>query len=251
MENYLQMGADLILNVAMDVESCKDITLRCIEEGCFVIMLGVWPDYEISGGLIADFRETGEAAALMLIDWAEKNYEDAGADSLPVAVLTATSTSDALKRSAGFLETIDAGEKTFVDYQEVQLAPTPEAGFTFAENALTYNPNIRLFLTYEIDPGMGANNYIIQRPDFNIEEFCVIGVGQTAATLELIEQSGADPASSCLRGSLSYGGPDPGIQLNEVSYKLLIEKVDPPYWMYDDLYTINSWGWELPAYFND
>lgn len=249
MENYLTMGAKLILCVAQDTEAVQDIVLRCIDEGCYVIMLGIWPEYEISGGLITDFYDTGVATAMMLIDWADKNIPGDEPNSLPVAVAGAEANANGVNRSRGFRETIDADTRTYVDYYKSIDTNSIDNGFTFAEEALTYNNNIRLFLMYETDPAIGVHNYVEQNPQYSLSEFCVVGVGQTDASTELIEQARQDPASCMLRGALSYGGPDPGIQLNEVSYKLLIDKVDPPYWMFDEMYTDNTWGWEVPAEF--
>ena len=247
MENYLTMGADLILNVAMETEAVKDITLRCIDEGCYVIMLGIWPEYEISGGIITDFYNTGVACADMLIDWVNINMPDAAPDSVPVAAFLTTNIADGVKRSNGFVETLNAAEKTYVDYEEAQEVNSIDNGFNFAENAMTYNSDIRCFITYEVDPGIGVNNYLSQFPEYDLSEFCVVGVGQTEAALSLVEQASADPSSSALRGMLAYGGEDPGITLNKIAYDLLVDGVEPPHWIYDDMYTFNTWGWEVPT----
>jgi len=240
-ENYVTMSAALLCISPMDPVGIEDIVNSAREAGVFITMLSAQPQYEIDGGLTVDNYMTGKVAAMLLLDFIDKTWPDAEPNSVPVAVGKSTNLEEALIRSTAFLETIEASEKAYVAYQQDMENNTAEAGYNFAEAAMTTNSDIRCFLIYDADQLPGVNNYVMSLPDVDFSEFCAVAQGNLSDLVaELIELSKTDEA--IVRGLTAYGGATPGTTLGEVGVRLLAGE-QGPIWSYDEIYTINSFGY--------
>ena len=65
-----------------------------------------------------------------------------------------------------------------------------DQGYTFAEEALIYNPDIRLFIGYTEGVAMGISNYICGRGDLDPSEYAAFGAGYAEAAAVMIDQAG-------------------------------------------------------------
>lgn len=243
-ENFVTMGADIIFVVPMQPDAIMDVCVKAMEQGTNIVMLGVTPAYEVSGLLRTDFYATGKAAANMLLTWAHAQWPMAAEDSIPVAVGGQTVSDDGVQRTNGFLETIEADPYTYVAFHsDFKDANSADETIAFTQDALTYNPEIRCFLFYEIAGAIASTQYIVGRSDLDYSEFGVFCVGQSDAGLQLVDQSVTND-NSCLRGCISYGGEQPGVQLTEIGSRLLGGESGPIVY-FDEIYTYNHIGYEV------
>lgn len=245
-ENFMTMDASLILVVAQDAESVQDVCQRAMEQGIYVIMLGLYPEnYEISGGIASDFYLTGWACADMACYWVNQTFPNAGEGEIHAALHLSDGFSDGVKRGQGFKDRLSEEYATEVTYAKSMGDGNIEKGFTLGEEAMLSDPEIRLFVTYDPDPGVGINNYIMQVPDYEpiLEQFGIFVVGSSDAAVELCDAS--KEGKSVLRGILTYGGEDPGITLHQISVALLTGEHEPPYWIFDPCYTYTHLDYEF------
>lgn len=243
-ENYVTMGADIIVTIPMDTAAIKDAVLAAEEAGTHVVFVSSPPEYSdsISGGIYSDYYEVGYLAGEMACAWAKQTYPDL--EEIPIAITTAESDSDSISRSSGMRDAIEADDKCFVVYESYNTTSADD-GYNFAEEVMTVHPETRAFLMYESDPAIGVNNYIqayLQgNADLSYADFGVFGVGYSGTAAELIEASETD--SSSLRGVACYSALEPGEPVMEV-INAIIDGKDLPYWLVEECFTVNRFGFD-------
>lgn len=241
-ENYVTMGADIIVTIPMDTAAIKDAVLAAEEAGTHVVFVSSPPEYSdsISGGIYSDYYEVGYLAGEMACAWARQTYPDL--EEIPIAITTAESDADSISRSSGMRDAIEADDKCFVVYESYN-ATSADDGYNFAEEVMTVHPETRVFLMYESDPAIGVNNYIqayLQgNTDLSYADFGVFGVGYSGTAAELINASETDESS--VRGVAYYSALEPGEPVMEV-INAIIDGEDLPYWLVEECFTVNSFG---------
>ena len=242
-ENYMTMGAALLCISPMDPTGLEDIITKAREDGIIVTILSAQPEYEVDGGLTTDNYATGTVTAQMMLDFIDKTWPDAEDKSIPVAVAIQTNLQEYIARTQGVIETIEASDKAYISYRQEVTNNTAEAGFNFAEAALTADNSLRCFIMSDADQLTGINNYIMSLPDMPLGEVCVVATGNLQPEVQSLIESSAENGA-VVRGLTAYGGETPGITLAEVALKLLSGAEEGPCWAYDEIYTVNSFGFE-------
>ena len=243
-ENYVTMGADIIVVIPMDTAAIKDAVLAAEAAGTHVVFVGSPPEYgdSISGGIYSDYYEVGYLAGEMACAWAKETYPDL--DQIPVAITTAESDADSISRSSGMRDAINADDKCYVVYEGYNTTSADD-GYSFAEEVMTVHPDTRVFLMYESDPAIGVNNYVqayLQgHSDLSFADFGVFGVGFSGTAAELIES--AKNNESAVRGVACYSALEPGEPVMEV-VNAIIDGQELPYWLVENCFTVNSFGFE-------
>lgn len=72
-----------------------------------------------------------------------------------------------------------------------------DEAFTLAQDALTFDPDIRLFTTCHDQMSIEVNNYIISFPNVDLSEYATFPTQPTDAVYELIEQSKSGNSIYC------------------------------------------------------
>ncbi len=243
-ENYVTMGADVIIVVPMDTAAIQDAVLAAEAAGTHVVFVSSPPDYSdsISGGIYSDYYAVGYLAGEMACAWAKLAYPDL--DEIPVAITTAESDADSISRSNGMRDAIEADEKCYVVYEGYNTTSAAD-GYDFAQEVMTVYPETRVFVMYESDPAIGVNNYIqaYLQSDSSLSyaDFGVFAVGYSSSAAELIEASASDEAS--VRGVACYSALEPGEPVLEV-INAIISGDDLPYWLVEECFTVNGFGFE-------
>lgn len=243
-ENYVTMGADIIVTIPMDTAAIKDAVLAAEKAGTHVVFVSSPPEYgdDISGGIYSDYYEVGYLAGEMACAWAKQAYPDLA--EIPVAITTAESDADSISRSSGMRDAIEADDKCFVIYEGFNTTSADD-GYNFAEEVMTVHPETRAFLMYESDPAVGVNNYVqayLQgHSDLSCADFGVFGVGFSGTAAQLIESSKND--ESAFRGVACYSALEPGEPVMEV-VDAIIDGKDLPYWLVEDCFTVNGFGFD-------
>lgn len=245
-ENYAADDYDIILVIPLDEKGLEDSITAARAKGTMVVLMSNEPEYEVDGGLTADMEACGYAVADMATYWVEQNYPDAEPDSIGVAVVSSETPANYKLCKEAMVNTMDEGEKTYTAYKSGDLdGGSMDRGFTFAENALTADPNIRVFLTQENEAAKGINNYLLSRPDLDLNEYAVFSINSDITSIGLVTTASDEPTASTLRGLIPYGSDDVGRVAADIAYGLLSGEHEAPYWMYDEMHTINTFDWTL------
>lgn len=240
-ENYVTMGADVIVVVPMETSGIKDAAVAAEEAGAHVIYMSSPPDYgeEISGGVYNDQYAAGLMCSEMAASWANENYPDA--ESIPVAMTYAEGDPDSIARQAGLREGIEEDEICEISYEFPAENNAVDEGYNFAEEALVFNPDIRVFIVRESNACIGVDNYIRAyvegHPELSVDDFAVFGVGYGDTVNTMIEDE-----SSAIRGVVAYTAIDPAAPVMEV-INHIAEGGELPYWLAEEAFSVNSFGY--------
>lgn len=244
-ENYAADKYDIIIVIPLDETGLEDSITAARAKGSLVALLSTQPAYEVDGGLTADMEACGYAVADMATYWVEQTFPDAAEDSIGVAVVASETPENYKLCKEAMVNTMNEGAATYVAYKSGdEDGGSIEKGFSFAENALTADPNIRVFVTQEAEAAKGISNYLITRTDLDLNEFAVFSINSDETAIEMVQQS-ADPSVSVLRGLIPYGSDDTGRVAADIAYGLLSGEQEAPYWIYDELHTVNTFDWTL------
>lgn len=243
-ENYVTMGADIIVMVPMDTSAIQDAALAAEEAGTHIVYVSSPPSYseEISGGIYSDYYEVGYLTGEMACAWAKQTYPDA--ESIGIVCTLAESDADSIARTTGIREAVEADDVCYIAYESFN-ATAADDGYSFAEEAMTAYPDTRVFIMYESDPAIGVDNfvqaYVQSDPSLSVDDFGVFAVGYSPSAVELIEA--AKEGNSSFRGIGCYSALEPGEPVLEV-LNAIINGDELPYWLVETCYTINSFGFE-------
>lgn len=241
-ENYVTMGADIIVMNPMDTSAIQDAVLSAENAGTHIVFIGSPPDYgdQISGGIYSDYYEVGHLTAEMACAWAKEKYPDM--DKIGIAITVAESDADSISRTTGIRDAIEADEVCYVSYESFN-ATAADDGYSFAEETMNAYPDTRVFLMYESDPAIGVDNfvqaYVQSDSNLSIADFGVFAVGYSENAASLVDASASD--ESALRGLGCYSALEPGEPVVEV-LNAIIDGQELPYWLIETCYTINSFG---------
>lgn len=242
LENFVTMGVDIVVMIPMDTNAIMDACLAAEAAGTHVVFVSSPPSYadQISGGIYSDYYEVGHLTAEMACAWAKEKYPDA--ESIGIACTLAESDADSISRTTGIRDAIKEDPVCYMAYEGFN-ATAADDGYSFAEEAMTADSDIRVFVMYESDPAIGVDNfvkaYVQSSSDLSISDFGVFAVGMSANAAELIEASANDESS--FRGVGCYSALEPGEPVWEV-VSAIINGDDLPYWLVENCYTINSFG---------
>jgi len=240
-ENFITMGAVAIVEAAMDIESLASCNEKAIEAGVIVTNLGMQPtNHDICGGIRTNWTEIGTAAGEQVIAYLDAVYPDAGPGTFKAAFSQNSSLSRDVLQGNAMRAVIDQDPRIDIVYEK-DLVQEIETGFNFAEEALTYDPEITLFVMNIDAAAVGANLYLASLPNVDYSKyaiFCTCG-GETLQ--ELLELSATN--ESAVRGSIFYGGDDPSYYLYDTAVKMLMGEEDIPYWFDESVWAVNSYGW--------
>lgn len=241
-ENFITMGAVCIIEAAIDIDSLSACNETAREAGIIVTCLGAQPlNHEIDGGIATDWEQLGIAAAEQIIAYLDYTYPD----DPNVSIKTAFSQNSSLSRpkicSENMRSTLETDPRINIIFEK-DLVMEIDTGFTFAEEALTYDPEITLFAMYIDASAVGANNYLASLPDVDFSNYAIFCTNGGDTWRELLAMSATN--ESAIRGSICYGGADPAAGLFETAYKMLMGEESSPYWIYEQFWAENCFGWE-------
>ena len=147
-ENFVTMGASLVMTCSNPVSSLKEIMLYAMDQGTMIVLIGCEPKesdgFEVSGVISTDNKLVGTLVAEMAIKWIQDTYPDANSESpVKCASFRNAFNDDNMLRSDTIIEVLnDSGVAQVVYTEDNQLFSVDE-GYTSTENALTYDDEIR------------------------------------------------------------------------------------------------------------
>lgn len=244
-ENLVLMDTKLIVCFPPDSDGVKDVTTRAMADGVYVVFAGLNQTDYPSGGSTMDWSLAAQLMAEMAIYWVDQTFPDAGADEIHAAVATFAGVTNFKIWSEKIIELIDASDKCKVTYTKDSCI-TIDEGFTFAEEALTSDLDIRFFACWMDAIAFGASNYVMSQPDLDYTKYASFGNNPSEDSLALLELSKENKA--IYRGGVKYGYTRDAANSSQgtlaVSFALLFGEKDPPYWALDKIWSIDVIGFD-------
>lgn len=174
-ENCATMNFDLIVVASSTIPSLADACLKAMEQGTMVVIRGESSVEACGFSPTALETQRNVAQGWYNADMAFAYFKQYRPEvtSVEFALAEFNVPSNLIEVLNGCKLRIEAETEleAEVAYSEDWVL-TLDEGYSFAERALTYDPDIRGFLTYTEAPAIGINNYIMQRPDLDPAEFC-------------------------------------------------------------------------------
>lgn len=223
-ENFITMGCAAIMIHTTDIALLEEVVGKAEEAGCACILYGDVPKYYMSAYTSTDLAALGYGAGLIVRSWIDMTYPDAGEGEIEVAfhgfyvVMPTVIVSDMVKQAI-----LDDPRCTIV-YEEENVSGI-DAGYTFAERAMSAFPNVKVFAGYNLLASYGMNNYIMGLPNVDPSKYCVVGTTYDADIEGFIANTEA--GNGCWVGTTA-GDPDPAWGHLECLRAVLFENQERP-----------------------
>lgn len=243
-ENYLTMGAALIETNMLDVAASIELCERTEAQGCYFVVMGATPDGYVSCSVNVDQTLFGTKHAEIFLDWVDKTYPDAGPGDIKICFLGNIRNADPAVRTYAVEARLAQDERIAVAFSNHDTLSL-EGAYSLVENAFQADPNICAVLTFNISQATGASNYIVSLPGIDYSKYGVFCNNYDNAIIELIEASSANDGTSVLRGTIINGSEVPHGDELLATTDLLLRGVDTPHYIDQQLWTINSTGFEM------
>lgn len=204
-----KVGALMV--AAMSVEMLQDVVLDAMDAGIIVVYLGAEPtDYTINACVYTAYELTGYYAIEMVETWAKQfNAAPDSTGKIPVALDVYEEIADGKYRSNAFRGRTSESDTLYIYNENVTYGNDPQnGGYAWAENMMTANPDLRIFVCYEPDCMIGVVSYLERYASENgldLADFCVVCCYVDSATQEEYKKAVADPSSTAFKGYVTYG----------------------------------------------
>jgi ribose transport system substrate-binding protein len=207
-ENMITQRFDVIVIMAVDPTSLKDVVERAMSRGIKVLNFTTNPG---AGDIYMGSDQTliGNRVVEVANTWINTAFENATDGAVKVAIMKFEGTPEAVERSAA-LQSITNNSKVSL-VTTIEVNNTTAAAQSAAENLFLTNPEINVILTYNSGMALGVNAYVMSPGSAvtNKATFGVFGSDSTNEVLESIKLSATN--GSVLRGTTQLGGNLPYI----------------------------------------
>ena len=245
-ENFIEMQVDLIIVAPIDQDAMEDSLLKAEAAGIPVIFNGQYPAYaeKVSGGGATDYPELGIQTASAALAWIDQQYPDAGDGDIHVAVLGFNNTYIFKQIYDNMIATIEADPRITVSYTGTEHNSI-DAGFNAAAEAMTMDPEIRVFLCYQDSPGIGVANYLMSQSDLNMDDFGIFSGSYSETSTEMVD----DPANPtrCILYYGIYGNDKETIMGYDIFFaaREVLLGHETQCWLLMDMWSHDSFGFDL------
>jgi len=246
-ENFIEMGAKEIIISSKEPSALKEVCEKAMDQGIYVVFSGEANldriGFTPSGANAMDGTAAGEQLAKMALKWVAETYPDAEEGSIHVGVMAIDGVSMSAEMDAAY-DAAFAGTPCQVTYRS-PLCITADDGYNAAEEALTFDPEIRIFMGFTADDAIGASNYFeANKADYDMSQFAAFCTGVSGSGTDMIDKSVNN--ESILRGLCVIGeATDSTKDLWIVCHDLLFGLAEPPYLRNNELSTYNTVGYEM------
>jgi ribose transport system substrate-binding protein len=202
-ENFIAMGVDELIVMALDPSSLTDVLKKAQAKGIKVVAYSMETQtYDLFLGV--DEGEVGKQLSVMTAEWIDKTFPKAAPGSIEVAILEYRGTAEASRRSDGMREIAKLTPKAKL-VKVVGVDTTPTGGQAAAENLLLTNKNVKAVICYNSDTAAGVNSYAMSLNSTvkDKSKFAIFGCDYNEQAVALIKQSRQN--KSVFRGVIRMG----------------------------------------------
>ena len=243
-----------IMCAAMAVDMLKDVVVRAENAGIAVCYLGALPkDYSINTALYTAYEITGMYAIEMVEAWAAANKpkaETVGVNKgkIPVALDVYDDIEDGQYRSNAFRDRTKESKLLYAFNTSVSYGKDAQnKGYNWAENQMTANANLRIFVCYEPDCMIGVVSYLTKyakEKKLDLKSFCVVNCYEDSATHDEFAKAQANASATPFKGYVTYGD---STELTGDKLGDLLLKATAGTWkfgdvFYDNIYSHSTFG---------
>lgn len=246
-ENLITMGAAQIIIASNEPNALKEICERAMDEGVQIVFSGEADvdrmGYVVTGANAMDGYTTGVNMAKMALAWVDRQFPDAAEGEIHVGIMSIAGVSMSDDCTRGYNDVFE-GTPCQITY-EAPLCITADHGYSAAQEGITFDSQIRIFLGFTVDAAIGASNYILANSaDYNLSDYATFCCGSSTAAMEMIDTSPDNEA--ILRGLIVIGDPnDTTADLWIVCHDLLFGLEEAPYYRMNSLSSYNAIGYEM------
>lgn len=218
-ENFASMKANLIIVMAVDPTSVKDVIERAQSSGSKVLVAGS-DTGAYDAIMYIDQYADGQMIAEMGKEWIESTYPDAEEGSIDIAIFESRDTPEAASRCDGIATITEICPSVNVA-KVVGGVKNNDTAQAAAENLFQTNPEVKMILTYNSGGGIGVNSFIM-RPGSPIEDkskFAVFCSDLDPESLQAVIDSKNN--ESVLRGIIKFGSDDLARDTYQLASKMI------------------------------
>ncbi len=203
-ENFITMGADEIIVMAVESSSLTDVCQRAMDQGvkiyAFTTNTGAYDAF-----MGSDEFEVGESIANLASKWVNDTFPEAADGSVDAVIFSYSGNPDAAARSEGLLTIEDVNRKVKI-VNVVEIGNSTDQAQMAAENLGQTNPETDLIICYNGAQAIGANAYVMSPGSVfdDIANFGIFGSELTEEVIQNIELSKTN--ESAFRGTAQLGG---------------------------------------------
>lgn len=221
-ENYVTMGAAMVITIIFD-PGLQDVITNAIDAGTYIVCWGgAMPGFDISLATTRDFAHFGEVTANMMVAWVEQTYPG---EVVKAGLLNNIGNEMVRSQTDAIMATLDASGVVNTVYTSNAEEQSIDSGFTFAEEALTYDKDVRLMVGFTFSQALGMSNYISSLSGVDLAEYGVFAGDTDSSAREFADQSTG--ANGVFRGYAAVGGDAPYEGILPFIYQLLAGEIEP------------------------
>lgn len=201
-ENYITMGADLIVVFPISGEAVANACRQAMEQGIPVVAFAVEVPCEVTSTVVnINDREMGRACADMVNAWLEKTFPEAEDGEVHVLVLGSSMTPQIVERTEG-MKTIAENPKVTMKYFETENQDSVDACRKSVENAFMEYPGYDVVMCVTGTSAIAAEAFVSSQQSgiLNPERFGIFSIDETEEITRKIED-----LDCTLRGTISMG----------------------------------------------
>lgn len=240
-ENFLTMGVSLIVTFCIDENAMADSAAKVMDSGTALVILDGTPSFDMSLNICTDPYTVGYQEGKMVSAWVDTAYPDAGEGEVKAALLNNAFIPDFVKQNEGLMAAIAEDARINIVYEMAGTAHTIDEGYTFAEDALTSDPEIVLFMTKVGSQGIGVNNYL-QSVGLASDSVAVIAADCDEEGRSMVDAA-VDSSASVLRGEIGYGTYQRQDGMMDLILQLVKGEIEEGYATGEGIYCYNSFGY--------
>lgn len=244
-ENYLQMGAAALVLYLGNGGDFNAFAEQAMASGTYVITTASAPEYEVDAYQAYDHEAIGRHLGEVALAWVDQRYPDAGQGEIHAAFAEISMAIDLVNRFESCKSVLEADGRVSVEFRKDDINATVDSGYTFCEEALTYDPDIRIFICFTSAQALGCNNYVETQPEYDLADFASFGMDDNESAQQKIAEAEADPSVSMLRGFVTAGGYTTFDVLANTVLGVLDGTITPPYAAILPVYAQTSFGYTL------
>lgn len=204
-ENFISMGADLIICQPVDVGAMEPVVTEARKNGVKVMFLADDPTFDCDGYFLSVDSIQGQMVAEMASAWIDSAFPNANNGEIKVAILGQNDRPSALDRCNSIKENIEADSRCTVVFEKYGIADSVDAQ-TAMDECLAMYKDINVVLTFDENGCIGANASVMADASLDKSKIACFGGNITETGYTLVDKSKSD--ESVIRGLVTFGDGD-------------------------------------------
>ncbi|MGI5970686.1 MAG: sugar ABC transporter substrate-binding protein [Oscillospiraceae bacterium] len=231
LENLVEMGVACIVIQCGDPTNLQDQVKAAQDAGTIVVIYGIEVPYDVIMTM-TNVGEVGRQMAAMGSGWIDQYYPDAGEGDIHTAVFGAQNIPPVVELCNGIIEGVDADPRMLRSITNLNDLTEPEECYNATQDALMVDPDLQLFICFQMSGCLGINNYLMAQAGLDPWKYAIFGSSDDDTTQQLLDDAAA--GKGCFRGTIQ-AGEYPAATLQKVTLKALYGEIKTPYKEYDPM----------------